>query len=61
MFPAALMKADALGRQEWIVLLNGLQLKGSACPSEMITGVGGTLCSGESELVALETEGLRLD
>ena len=22
---------------------------------------GGTLCSGESELVALETEGLRLD
>lgn len=55
------MKADALGRQEWIVLLNGLQLKGSACPSEMITGVGGTLCSGESELVALETEGLRLD
>ena len=24
-------------------------------------GVGGTLCSGESELVALETEGLRLD
>ena len=33
-------KADAPGGQEWIVLLYGLQLKGSACPSEMITGVG---------------------